>query len=376
MTEYYARKEYVYSGGGAIFSIPFSYIDKEYIKVYINNVIYTGFTYLNDTQIRVNKTLSVGDVVVVVRETPIDDKFVTFTDTSILSSKQQNLAQDQLFNAMQETADSNVKFMLDAEAQAEKIAEEFQEQIDTFKEDINIEVLALDVRVTANTNNIQKHVEDVDKALHTATDSIDSKLAQAQTAANTAVTKATAAATSASNAKTSESNAKTSETNANTYKNNAQTYMNNAKTYQDNAKSYMDSAKSYRDSAESFKNSASSSATTATNQANLAKGYADYCAGAKTKVETIETEVQDFETDINSKLSTVIAAAEHVNSLEEATEQVLSYRDELLNLNGTLTYQEIEQKPLGKTDEIEFVFTQQPINSVVNVYVDIEQEVV
>lgn len=282
MTEYFARKEYVYTGGDTIFSIPFSYIDKKHIKVYINDEKYTGFTYLNDTQIRIYQTLKIGDVVVVSRETPIDEKFVTFTDTSILSQKQQNLAQDQVFDAMQEVADRNTKFMIDAEAQAEEIAERFQGQIDTFKEDVNTELSAMDGRVTTNAENIQKHVEDVNEALHTASDSIDSKLAQAQTAANTAITKATAAATSASNAKTSETNAKTSETNVSTYKNNAQTYMNNAKTYQDNAKSYMDTAKTYRDNAETFKNNAATSASssaayakTAREQAQLAKYYAE-----------------------------------------------------------------------------------------------------
>ena len=172
MTEYFARKEYVYTGGDAIFSIPFSYIDKKHIKVYINEVKYTGFTYLNDTQIRIYQTLKIGDVVVVSRETPIDEKFVTFTDTSILSQKQQNLAQDQVFDAMQEVSDRNTKFIIDAKTQAEETAEKFQGQINTFKEDVNTELSVMDGRVTTNAENIQKHVDDVNNALYTAENSI------------------------------------------------------------------------------------------------------------------------------------------------------------------------------------------------------------
>ena len=52
MTTYYARKEYEYTTGDAIFSIPFSYIKKQYIKVYINGEETENYTYLNASQIQ------------------------------------------------------------------------------------------------------------------------------------------------------------------------------------------------------------------------------------------------------------------------------------------------------------------------------------
>lgn len=103
---YYARKEYTYSGGGATFSIPFSYINKDYINVYVNGTRTTGWTWLNSSQIQVNSpVLTNGDKVLIVRETPISSKLVTFTDTSILDEDVQNLAQDQNFDAVQEIYD-------------------------------------------------------------------------------------------------------------------------------------------------------------------------------------------------------------------------------------------------------------------------------
>ena len=106
MTEYLARKEYTYSGGDAKFTIPFPYIDKTYIKVYVNGTATSGWTLLNESQLQViSPVLANGDSVVVARQTPITDKLVTFTDTSILNEDVQNLAQDQLFHAIQEMYD-------------------------------------------------------------------------------------------------------------------------------------------------------------------------------------------------------------------------------------------------------------------------------
>ena len=87
MTVYFARKEYVYSGGDAIFSIPFSYIKKEHISVLVNDEATENYTYLNNSQIQVNDILETNDVVSIIRSTPIDSRMVVFSDTSILDKK-------------------------------------------------------------------------------------------------------------------------------------------------------------------------------------------------------------------------------------------------------------------------------------------------
>lgn len=161
MTEYFARKEYVYTGGDAIFSIPFSYIDKKHIKVYINEVKYTGFTYLNDTQIRIYQTLKIGDVVVVSRETPIDEKFVTFTDTSILSQKQQNLAQDQIFDAMQEVADGNTKFKIDTNNIIADFEDAVNDKVDGHIEESNRKFETLTNKVVDAQDSIENRAKEI-----------------------------------------------------------------------------------------------------------------------------------------------------------------------------------------------------------------------
>lgn len=106
MTTYYARKEYTYSGGDAVFSIPFSYINKEHIFVYINGEATENYTYLTDSQIQISDTLMNGDTVVIVRKTPITDRLVVFSNTSMLNKKNLNLAQEQNFDAVQEIYDN------------------------------------------------------------------------------------------------------------------------------------------------------------------------------------------------------------------------------------------------------------------------------
>lgn len=110
MTTYYARKDYTYEGGDAIFSIPFTYIKKSYINVLINDELTEQYTYLNSSQIQITTTLNNRDVVSIRRTTPIDEKLVVFSDTSILSKDVQNLAQDQVFDVVQEIYDNNITF--------------------------------------------------------------------------------------------------------------------------------------------------------------------------------------------------------------------------------------------------------------------------
>lgn len=119
---YYRRKEYTYSGGDKTFTITFPYIIKEHIEVYVNDTKITNFTFNTSTQIVINDSLVNGDKILLKSNTPIDKKLVNFTDTSILKKDAQNLAQDQMFYAVQENADNNEKFTIIAETLTNDIA--------------------------------------------------------------------------------------------------------------------------------------------------------------------------------------------------------------------------------------------------------------
>ena len=110
MTEYNTRVDYIYQGGDTTFSVPFPYINKSHIFIIINgdteNPI-TQYEWLSENQIKINEgVIETGDTITVQRQTPIDEKMVVFTDNNILDAESQNLAQDQVFNTVQEVRDS------------------------------------------------------------------------------------------------------------------------------------------------------------------------------------------------------------------------------------------------------------------------------
>ncbi len=104
--QYYARIDYNY--GGSIYTIPFSYIHKTDIKVYVNNTEYTDFEFLNDSQIQLNNLegLTSEDIVTIKRETNVTEKIVTYQNMSmVLDEDNLNMSQDQILNSVQEIHD-------------------------------------------------------------------------------------------------------------------------------------------------------------------------------------------------------------------------------------------------------------------------------
>ena len=106
--QFYARCDYKYSGDTK-FSIPFEYMDKSHVVVIINDDEDNpsqNFTFLTDYQIDVKDELEIGDIVSVRRTTPLDERFVVFTDGNILDEETQNISALQVFDKMQEVTDA------------------------------------------------------------------------------------------------------------------------------------------------------------------------------------------------------------------------------------------------------------------------------
>ena len=108
--EYYARVDYIYEGGNTKFSIPFPYIDKSHIVAIINedteNPI-TDLEFLTDNQVQLNTEIMTRATVSIRRITPLDNRFVDFTDGNILDEESQDLSALQVFDVVQEIKDSN-----------------------------------------------------------------------------------------------------------------------------------------------------------------------------------------------------------------------------------------------------------------------------
>lgn len=176
MTTYYARVDYSYSGDSK-FTIPFSYIKKEHIVVFVNDVKTTNYTYITSSQIEVKDELKAEDVVSIRRTTPIKDKLVDFTDLNILNGETQNLAQEQVFNAVQEMYDKN-----------EQQTQNFQKDINDYKEEIEDKIQEVK-DATDVINTFKESVETCVKKAKEASNSADVATAKAEEASQTLSTK-------------------------------------------------------------------------------------------------------------------------------------------------------------------------------------------
>nr|DAP61815.1 MAG TPA: tail fiber protein [Caudoviricetes sp.] len=176
MTTYYARVDYSYSGDSK-FTIPFSYIKKEHIVVLVNGVKTTNYTYITSSQIEVKDKLQAEDVVSIRRTTPIKDKLVNFTDLNILNGETQNLAQEQVFNAVQEMYDKN-----------EQQTQNFQKDINDYKEEIEDKIQEVK-DATGIINTFKEGVKTCVKKAEEASNSADVATAKAEEASQTLSTK-------------------------------------------------------------------------------------------------------------------------------------------------------------------------------------------
>ena len=171
MTTWYARNDVPYSGGEKQLSITFPYIKKEHIKVFVNDVETTEYHFLNESQIFLDCSLKKGDMMSVRRNTPIDEKMVNFTNTSILNAEKQNLAQTQLLNAVQEIYDNNIEFQDETTAQVAAFEARVEEVEATTAESANIVAESAVLSASALANSEQA-VTTANSAHDTATEAL------------------------------------------------------------------------------------------------------------------------------------------------------------------------------------------------------------
>ena len=202
MTTYYARVDYSYSGDSK-FTIPFSYIKKEHIVVLVNDVKTTNYTYITSSQIEVKDELQAEDVVSIRRTTPIKDKLVSFTDLNILNGETQNLAQEQVFNAVQEMYDDNTQFKIDTENNILQNRTEIDAQIEANNQELlNIQSsFESEVNTTIETvKEAAEKINNLEQAVTTATSAATTATNAANTASDAAESATSAAATATAKA--------------------------------------------------------------------------------------------------------------------------------------------------------------------------------
>ena len=96
---------YPCDGTVQVFVVPFPYLEREHVKIYLDNVEDTEFTWESDTTVRLSATPVNGSTLVIKRETPTDNLLVDFEDSSLLDQETLDTAHRVLFYMMQESVE-------------------------------------------------------------------------------------------------------------------------------------------------------------------------------------------------------------------------------------------------------------------------------
>ena len=150
----------------------------------VNDVKTTNYTYITSSQIEVKDALQAEDVVSIRRTTPIKDKLVSFTDLNILNGETQNLAQEQVFNAVQEMYDDNTKFKIDTENNILQNRTEIDAQIEAN----NQELLNIQSSFESEVNTTIETVKEAAEKINNLEQAVTTATSAATTATNAANT--------------------------------------------------------------------------------------------------------------------------------------------------------------------------------------------
>ena len=334
-----ARVEYeVTDGTQLLYTFPFSYLRKKFIKVdvlHADNSITTltyGVDYVvNDLSLTLTNPAKVGEHLIIYRQTTTD-KIITWNDGSILLASDMNTEDVQMLHLQEEQhdyiqahsintkTDSATKEVLwdalnhrvinvsDPKYPQDVVTKHYMENVQggfvaantiLVQEATKQASAAKASQEAAKTSETNAKASETNSELsqqkakkwaeatdspdgETDTDSTTGKTQSSKTWALYSKTKAQESTTSATNAKTSETNAKTSETNAKTSETKAATSEANAKTSEINAKTSETKSKDSENAARVSEQNAAESARVATENAmdfNMLKRNKAYSIG-------------------------------------------------------------------------------------------------
>lgn len=109
---FYANVSYTGDGVTTDFTVTFPYIITSYVKVTLDNVLTTAYTWVNTSTIRFNAAPAAGVVVKFRRETPRDVRLVDFVDAGILTEVDLDAAMNQIYYVLQEALDDADPFVI------------------------------------------------------------------------------------------------------------------------------------------------------------------------------------------------------------------------------------------------------------------------
>ena len=357
-----ARVEYeVTDGTQLIYTFPFSYLRKKFIKVdvlHADNSI-TPLTYgvayvVNDLSLTLTNPAKVGEHLIIYRQTTTD-KIITWNDGSILLASDMNIEDAQMLHLQEEQqdyiqahsintkTDSATKEVLwdalnhrvvnvsDPKDPQDAVTKHYMENVQGGFVAENTKILneAKDtLSATQQTQSKAQANEALSKAWAASTESPDnaddtqSSTGKTQSSRSWALYsegKAQESATSEAHAKTSETNAKASETKARLSEQNAKVSETNAKTSETNAKTSEQKAKTSETNAKTSETNASASASASASSASesttsAANAHNSEVAAANSARQAATSEAHAKTSETNAKASETKARLSEQNA--------------------------------------------------------------
>ena len=196
--------------GQTDFVVPFPYINRQHVQVYVNGVLRALAPWPQDGIVRLLGSTNSGDFVELIRETPLDGPLVEFQDGNILTSQDLNLAVQQLLYRQQEVAALYERTLGEAKvrlAEANGLAVDGDEVLDQLLADLlenqtladlrarysdidaNAQALLVEIQarkdelqasVAALTADIDQRIASVDDTIEALDTKVDTKVAEVE----------------------------------------------------------------------------------------------------------------------------------------------------------------------------------------------------
>lgn len=274
-----------YEGDGATnaWTVPFDYLSRDHVKLYVDGVEDTTFTWITSSSIAATSTPGAGAIVLVKRVTPRDALSVTIPNAGTLRGQDINAQSLQALYVAQEGYDALTSVMSvdtttglwDAAGIRMQDLADPQDAQDAATKNY------VDVQFDSDLATIAAAQSAAAASASSASSSASSAASSASAASGSATSasgSASAAAASASAASTSASNAATSATAAQNAKTAAEAAQTGAETAETNASSSASAASSSASAASSSASAASTSASNAATSASAASTSASNAA--------------------------------------------------------------------------------------------------
>jgi hypothetical protein len=320
----FSYAQYAGNGSTTSFAVPFPYLLKAHVKVYIGysllNGTYTselvdgtGFNWTSSTQIQAVVAPANGQTLTVVRKTPDSSQLVPWQDGSTLIAADLNTADLQNLYVVQEQQDRNDAGITQSTA-AQTAATAATTAANTATSTANTALSTANTALTnannavTTSNTASTNASAAVSTANTANTNASAAVTTANTASATASTASTNASAAVTTANAASATAATALSTANTAATNASAAVSTANTASSNASAAVTTANTANTNASNAVTTANTASTNATNAVNTANTASTNASNAVTTANTANTKADQAIAAVSNSINYTLVA--------------------------------------------------------------------